>query len=137
MNLLLLFGASCLLCVGLASCDYYDHRLRVVNRSAAPIFVEVFESPVPDFSEMNGTAYYQEHFIRPDSSAAQMWNEPGGWPVYVRRSRNRQLNLGVFQAADLQRTPAIDSLIRRRQYTLRSFSESALDSMGWTVVYPW
>ncbi len=112
-------------------------RLRVVNRSAAPIFVEVFESPVPDYQSVNGTAYYQQNFIRPDSSATQMMVGSNGWPFYVRRSRNQRLNLCVFQAADLQRTPAIDSLIRRRQYTLWSFSEVALDSMDWTVVYPW
>ena len=119
----------------LTGCHYYDYRLKIVNHSAAPIFVEVFKSPVPGYSGVNGTEYYREHLIAPDSTYDFMMPGKQGWPSFVRNSSNRRLNLCVFQARDLDRTNSIDSLIRHQKYTLVTLSESALDSMHWRVIY--
>lgn len=42
-----------LLGTALTGCDYYDHRLKIVNRSAAPIFVAACESPAPTYPSVN------------------------------------------------------------------------------------
>jgi hypothetical protein len=120
---------------GLTGCDYFDPRLKIVNHSAAPIFVEAYPSLAPAYPSVNHTAYYREQIIPPDSTYVFMIPGKNAWLNMVRTNRNRRLNLCVFQVRDLDRTHSIDSLIRHQEYTRLSFSEPALDSMHWQVVY--
>jgi hypothetical protein len=115
------------------SCDYYDHRLEIVNKGGSEIVVETYLDEMPDFPSVNKTEFYLSHGVAPDDSVTLTKVGKNGWPFLIQRSKNKKLNLVIYSIDSLRKYQSIDTLIKKRIYKRSEFSEDELEKMGWSV----
>jgi hypothetical protein len=97
----------------LTSCDRFDARLKIHNKSGKTIFV--ITSETKNLSIYNGVEYYKLRNIPPDSSDTKLlmnitWND------YINHSFNKKLNLYVFDLDTLLKYENIDSTLKHPIY---------------------
>lgn len=124
---------SILLMFFVCSCDYYDHRLEIVNKGESEIVVETYLDEIPDFPSVNKTEFYLSHGVAPDDSVTLTKVGKNGWPFLIQRSKNKKLNLVIYSIDSLRKYQSIDTLIKKRIYKRSEFSEDELEKMGWSV----
>lgn len=123
-----------LLVLFLNGCDYYDRRLEIVNRSKNEIAVENYLDTVPNFPSLGKTEFYLEHRILLGGSAKLTAIGKNGWPFSIIKSKNKKLNLVVYNVDSLRKYQSIDTLIKKQIYTRYEFSEDEMKDKKWKVV---
>jgi len=118
----------------LNGCDYYDHRLEIINKSENEIVVENYLDTVPNFPSLGKTEFYLDHRIIQGDSAKLTAIGKKGWPFNIIKSKNKKLNLVVYNIDSLRKYQSIDTLIRRQIYTRYEFSEDEMKDKDWKVV---
>lgn len=124
-----LFFVACFL----NSCDYYDHRLKIVNKSKNILFFETYESLNPTYPSLNRSDYYKRNLLYIDSSATVIMPGKNGWEEFIKSSENKKLNLAIFKAKDLKKYLSIDTIIKKRLYNMKSISLDTLNASNWNV----
>ena len=117
----------------LISCDYYDNRLKIINKSRDILIAEVFPDTIPTFPSPNRTEFYLRVTIQPDSTYIPTMPEANGWEREIFRSKNNRLNLFVFGLDSLQKYESIDTLISRKIYRRVSRSKEELTKDKWII----
>ncbi|SFQ83397.1 hypothetical protein [Hymenobacter arizonensis] len=117
----------------LLGCDYYDGRLKIVNKTPQVLAAEVCPDTLPRSSCFNHPAFYQQARIRPDSTYSPLMPEANGWEKAIFRSQNNQLNLFVFRLDSLDKYQSIDTLIARKMYRRLSRSKQQLINDNWRI----
>lgn len=130
LNVLLI----CLLSMAISSCEYFDFRLKIVDKSRRKIVIEVYNDTLSDYPNKNQSEYYLMHAIAPDSSAEMMQWGKTGWPDYLKTSKNGKLNLVIFDFEDLVKSKSIDSAIAHKKYRSITVSRTELFINNWHVV---
>jgi len=118
----------------LSACDYYDHRLEIVNQTKGEITVETYSDTIPEFPGINKTKFYLDETVIPNDTLKLTEIGKNGWPFAISRSRNKKLNLVVYNIDSLRKYESIDTLIRKRIYKRYEFSEKELQEKNWKVV---
>jgi len=70
----------------------------------------------------------------PSDTANMVAMSKKGWPFFIARSKNKKLNLIVFDIDSLKKYDSIDTLIKRNKYRRFEFSEEQLNSKNWEIV---
>jgi len=117
-----------------SGCDYYDYRLKVVNKTDNVIAIETYLDTLPDFPSLNHTEYYFRNRLEPKDSIELVKSGKNGWLFFIEDSRNKKLNLVVYNIDSLRKCASIDTLIRKRRYGCYEFSEKELQEKNWRVV---
>ena len=119
----------------ITSCDPYDNRLEIVNRMEEAIAVHTYSDTIPTAAETNGTGYYLDNVIVPGETRNLIQiGSRNGWPFAIARSKNKKLNLVVFNIDSLRQHQNIDSLISKGIYRSYQFTEADLNNVNWKVV---
>jgi len=121
----------------LGSCDYYNYKLSVINKSGKEI--SVLESNDIEAPSANYVAYYLADWvaIKPDSS--RTITKPGkedAWHNYIQEGHDKKLYLYIFETNTLKeyKNNSIQELVRIKKYFKSyAYSESDLDKINWTV----
>jgi hypothetical protein len=117
-----------------SSCDYYDNRLRIKNNSNADIAVETYLDSIPTIEESNSSAYYLREIVKKQgTSSLTMPGSTQAWIFFIERSKNKKLNICVFNKDTIIKYGVIDSLINKNLYKKYIISKSYLDSTQWVV----
>lgn len=117
------------------SCDYYDSRLKIINKDNSAICVETFLDTLPDYPSANQPEAYLSHIILPnDTSEQTIPGSSGEWIREVNRSKNKKLNVFIYQADSVRRYHNMDSLNQKRRFKRLSFTLDELNADNWTVV---
>ncbi|MBK7854927.1 MAG: hypothetical protein IPJ79_08515 [Bacteroidetes bacterium] len=116
------------------SCDYYDNRLSIINNSNADIAVETYLDSIPTIEESNSSAYYLREIVKKQgTSSLTMPGSTQAWIFFIERSKNKKLNICVFNKDTIIKYGEIDSLINKNLYKKYIISKSYLDSTQWIV----
>ena len=118
--------------VFIISCEYFDSRLRIINMTKNPIVVETFSDSI-NMKVNNHTEYYLSNIIVEGGIINLTESGINGWPFFVRRSKNKRLNICIFNADTLKKYQSINLLINSKMYKKYSFTEEELLKMGWVV----
>ena len=124
----------CVLSTTLFSCEYFDYRLTLINKTHRKIATEVYNDTVPDHPSVNQREFYLRQAFAPDSSATMMQWGKTGWPDYLNTSKNGKLNLVVFDFEDVEKSKSIDSLIAHKKYRRITVSRAELFINNWHVI---
>ncbi|GAB3303410.1 hypothetical protein GCM10027348_31300 [Hymenobacter tenuis] len=117
------------------SCDYYDSRLVLVNKTKTAICVEMAHDTIPDYPSLNRSEVCLSRSITPGTEAEQ--TIPGSmdeWVREVNRSKNKQLNLFIYATDSVRRYHSMDSLNQTHRYTTISLSLKELEAIDWRVI---
>lgn len=115
------------------SCDYYDNRLEVCNKSN--------ENIIPFFSNdtliitQNKIEFYIRQIIKPDSTLRRIKPGKNAWSYFIKNSSNKKLNIFIVNADTLLSYNSIDSIKEHRLYKRYEYSEKELEELNWTIVY--
>ena len=120
--------------MALSSCEYFDFRLTITNKTRRKIATEVYNDTVPDYPSVNHSEFYLRQAFAPDSSVEMMQWGKTGWPDYLKTSKNGKLNLVIFDFEDLVKSKSIDSIIAHKKYRMITVSRSELFINNWHVV---
>lgn len=118
----------------LCSCEYYDNRLQIVNQTGQEIAVETYSDTIPEFPSRNKTpVYWNARILRNDTMKLTEYGK-NGWVFALSKSRNRKLNLIVYNIDSLLKYESIDTLIKKRIYKRYEQSEDELNKNNWIIV---
>jgi hypothetical protein len=116
----------------LGGCLRYDIRLRVINKTSAPIALQIFHDSLPTYPSLNKREYYLRAALSPgDSTGVQ---QMGDWVGYINTTPNKKLNLCVFYYRDVLNCPNIDSLIAHKRYAMKKVALPELQRKKWRVL---
>jgi hypothetical protein len=113
----------------LTSCDRFDARLKIHNKSGKTIFVITSETENP--SRYNGVEYYKLRNIPPDSSDTKLLINIT-WEDYINNSFNKKLNLYVFDLDTLLKYENIDSTLKHPIYKFE-IPLKELEEKDWNI----
>ena len=128
-----IFLASVLTFV-LSSCEYFDYRLLLVNKTRSKIATQVYNDSLPDYPSLNKREFYLRQAFAPGDSARMMQWGKQGWPYYFSRSSNGKLNLVIYDFADLEKYSSIDSMIAHKKYRKLTLDRATVEKNKWRVV---
>lgn len=114
-------------------CDYYDHRLVVINKSEHPISAEDFRNLYPRAEDFNSADYYIETEILPNAKGNLMKSGRNAWQASVESNSNKKLNLFVFNTDTLRKYNDMDYVLDNKLYSVYSFTLEELENMNWEV----
>jgi hypothetical protein len=117
-----------------SGCDYYDYRLKVINKTNNVIAIETYLDTLPDFPNLNHAEYYFRNRLEPKDSIELVKSGKNGWLFFIEESRNKKLNLIVYNIDSLRKYESIDTLIKKRIYRCYEFSEKELQEKNWKIV---
>jgi hypothetical protein len=115
------------------SCDYYDARLMIHNDTKRTLAIQVYEDTVPDFPSMNMTEFYLNHTVVSGATYNNVLPEKSGWEKIIYRSKNKKLNLFIYEVDSLHKYKSIDTLIKYRIYKYYTYSKEELIKDNWAV----
>jgi hypothetical protein len=101
----------------LSSCEYWDNRLKITNKSN----FEIATQPID--SSYNNIAYYLEHTIKPNATFSETQDGENGWLNYVANSPDHKLHIYVFSVDTLKKYPVnvnLRWLIATKKYYYRT-----------------
>ena len=117
------------------SCDYHDSRLKIINKNNSAICVETFLDTLPDYPSLNKPEYYLSNIILPNDTAEQtIPGSPDEWTREVDRSKNKKLNLFIYQADSVRTYYNMDSLNQKKRFKRVFFTLDELRAANWNVV---
>lgn len=122
-----------LITVFIFSCDYFDHRLKIINLTNKDIMIETFSDSIAKISESNQTEYYLANIIKASKATNLTESGTNGWPFHIRRSKNQMLNLCVFSVDSLKKYQTINFLIKYKIYKKYSLTEKELMERDWVI----
>ena len=135
MNKKLLLYLLSLKGVFISSCDYFDHRIEIINLSNYNIVLETYSDSVVDTNENNLTEYYYANIIEVGQKTNLTQSGTNGWPFYIRRSKNQMLNICVFNFDSLKKYQTINFLVKHKIYKQYSFSEREMVKRNWVIEF--
>ncbi|WP_155832814.1 hypothetical protein [Hymenobacter swuensis] len=118
----------------LVSCEYWDSRLTIINKTGRKIATETYTDTVPEYPSVNQREFYMRQAFAPYSSTTMMKEGKEGWPNYLKSSKNSKLNLVIFDFEDVDKCKSIDSLITHKKYRIITVNEADLIKNNWQVV---
>jgi hypothetical protein len=125
-------GAVC----SLFGCDYNDGRLQVKNSGYIDIAVEFSKDTVPIGNNL--VEYFISQAIAPGKT--ERFLMPGNniaWSNYIQISKNKKLNVFVYDLDTLKKYQNMDSIRHKKLYIKRiKISEEELNQKNWIVTYP-
>jgi hypothetical protein len=129
LKIILFLAKTFFVVLFLTSCDRFDARLKIHNKSGKTIFVITSETENP--SKYNGVEYYKLRNIPPDSSDTKLlinitWND------YIKHSFNKKLNLYVFDLDTLLKYKNIDSTLKHPIYKFE-IPLKELEEKDWNI----
>jgi len=117
----------------LCSCEYYDDRLQIVNRTGEEIAIETYSDTIPEFPSVGKTEFYWSTRILPDDTMKLTKHGKNGWEFAISKNRNKKLNLVVYRIDSLLRYKSIDTL-KKRIYKRYELSKNELNDNNWRVI---
>lgn len=126
---------SVLLIFLLMSCAYDpgDKRLKTINKMDHEIVVYWDSDTIPKYPSINETEVYLRYKIKRGDTLSQP-EDDSNWPMYVRNSLNKKLNLFVYNVDTLMAYNSIDTLNAKKMYRRLEYSEQELDKLNWIVI---
>jgi len=125
---------TAIILVLLTSCDYYDRRYKINNKTSKAICFIVTTDTVLNKLSINKKEYYLKHKVLPDSTKYYYLNgSVKEWDLRINKSKNKTLNTYVFDYEEVKRSNW-DSLRFKKQYVRYQFTKKELDSMEWKVI---
>ncbi|RSK40125.1 hypothetical protein [Hymenobacter perfusus] len=124
----------CALSSILVSCEYWDSRLTIINKTGRKIATETYTDTVPEYPSVNQREFYLRQAFAPDSSTTMLKEGKEGWPNYLESSKNSKLNLVIFDFEDVEQCKSIDSLITHKKYRIITMDKTELIKNNWQVV---
>lgn len=118
----------------LSSCDFYDGRLTIINKTNSEISALTFYDSIPDYNQINRTAYYLEDKIKEGAEGKVIISGKNSWPHFFEKSRNNKLNIFIISQDSLRKVGNIQKLLEDRNYKLYMFSKEEIESINWQVV---
>jgi len=117
------------------SCAYDpgDKRLETINKTDHEIVVYWDSDTIPEYPSVNETEVYLRCKISRGDTLSQP-EDDANWPMYVRNSLNKKLNLFVYNVDTLMAYNSIDTLNARKMYKRLEYAEQELDQLNWRVV---
>jgi hypothetical protein len=131
---LLALSALCFCVAVMSSCVPLDNRLLLVNKTRRSVAVETYTDTIPSYPSINHREFYLENCLLPGDSVRQLRWTREGWVRFVESSRNKSLNLVVYDCERLEKSVSIDSLIKHRIYRLLVVDRATLSKNKWKVV---
>jgi hypothetical protein len=122
-----------------SSCDYYNHKLKLHNKSKEIITVEYADRELPD--EMNYVEFYIADYnvIMPDSTKDIVTGgKEDAWHFYIDHSPRKKLFVYVFSVKQISqyRGNVMVDIIRAGKYLKRfEYTEQELISRNWVIDY--
>jgi hypothetical protein len=126
-------SAITLFLVALSGCDYYDSRLEIENKTGSAIAVEIYEDTVANVEESNRADFYLQNQIAPNGAKRLTKNGKNGWPFVIVRSKNKRLNVGVYNVDSLKKYRDMEHLINNKMYKWYEFTEAQLQAQNWKI----
>ncbi|TFF34027.1 hypothetical protein E2R66_23320 [Mucilaginibacter psychrotolerans] len=123
----------------ISSCDYYNHKLKLHNKSKEIVTVGHTDRELPD--EMNNVEYYIADYsaIMPDSTYdIVIAGKDNAWHWYIDHSPRKKLFVYVFSVKEISqyRGDVMGDIIRAGKYLKRfEYTEQELIDHNWTITY--
>ncbi|MBF9238599.1 hypothetical protein I2I05_14425 [Hymenobacter sp. BT683] len=117
----------------LTGCDYYDSRLSIINESRSAICVETYKDTIPEDSNTNQPAFYLSHEISPGDTSRQTIPGKEAWVVEIATSKNRRLNMFVYQSDTVRKYRNMAILKKKRLFQRISLTQEQLERNNWLV----
>lgn len=111
-----------------------DNRLKIINHTDYPFTIGYYTDTVPEYPSVNHTQVYIRDSINVSDTIEVVEHSRKPWPWFLERSKNKKLNLFIYNINDLKKYGSIDTLIKRRIYKRLQYNESELDSLKWVIV---
>ncbi|MBW4891951.1 hypothetical protein KXQ82_19660 [Mucilaginibacter sp. HMF5004] len=117
----------------LSSCEYWNDRLKITNKSN----FEIATQPID--SSYNNIAYYLENTIKPNATFSEIQSGNDGWLNYIANSPDHKLHIYVFNVDTLKKYPINVNLRKlitaKKYYTIMLFTEQELEKTNWQVIF--
>jgi len=110
-----------------------DDRLNVVNRTDYRLVCEYNIDSIPKSPSVINTDGFYDHPVNIDDSIKLVEYSLKPWPRFFERSKNKKLNLFIYNIDSLRAYKDIDTLIKRKIYKRLEYSEQDLNRLNWTV----
>jgi len=140
MKYLPLLVSSSLLLI-LASCEYMDPHVTVINQSKHAIGIEHASDTIPYRNSLNTAAYYlspnsrfRQSAFPSDTVRLTVWGKQG-WLDTVKHSRNKKLNLFVFSLDSVRKYQNMDTIKSKHLYQRISLTEHQLKAQNWVIKF--
>jgi len=111
-----------------------DHRLKVVNSTKHELSIDYGVDTVPEYPSINDTEIYLKHSILMGDTLGVLEYSRNPWPEFFEISKNKKLNLFIYNVDSLLAYKSIDTLIKRKIYKRLSYSLAEINSLNWIVV---
>lgn len=111
-----------------------DYRLKVVNATKHELAIDYNIDTLPVYPTVNHTEVYLRQSILVGDTREVLEYSGKPWPDFFEISRNKKLNLFIYNVDSLLPYKSIDTLIKRRIYKRLSYSLAEIDSLNWIVV---
>lgn len=123
-----------LLTLNLLSCDYYDGRLEIINKTDETIVFEYDNDTVLEVPSVNKKEYFLSNKIEPgDTNRVVLMGSTQAWPWFVAEKPDSTLRIYVFNH-DLVVNSDWDSLRANKLYKKRlDYNLDDLNSMDWKI----
>jgi hypothetical protein len=117
----------------LTGCDYSDSKLMIKNHSKKTIAIQPFEDTIINSSILNKVPYYETIRIYPKDSTYQFLPGKDAWKWETRNSKNKKLNIFVFDLDTLRKYNDMEFIRLNKMYKRYEFTEKELNNSNWII----
>ena len=110
-----------------------DYRFKVINHTNHLITIEYNIDTIPEYPAINDTWLYLQDSIKINDTLKVLEYSYKPWPYFFERSKNKKVNLFIYNLELLKKYNHIDTLIKRKLYKRLEYSEKELNELDWTV----
>jgi hypothetical protein len=117
----------------LTRCDYSDSKLMIKNHSKKTIAIQPFEDTIINSSILSKVPYYETIRFYPNDSAYQFLPGKDAWKWETRNSKNKKLNIFVFDLDTLRKYNDMEFIRLNKMYKRYELTEKELNNSNWII----
>jgi hypothetical protein len=118
------------------TCDHFDSRLKIVNRSEYPIVANFSGDTILDIKLNEHISYYLSSRIQPGDTLRRTISGKNTYSQIIKHSTNNKLNIFIVRYDTLYKYRDWVYIYEKGLYERFCFTQSELVSNNWIVNYP-
>lgn len=110
-----------------------DDRLRIVNHTNYELAYSYNTDIIPRYPSVIDAGIYFDHPVKINDTVKVFEYDHKPWHWFFEKSKNKKINLFIYNLDSLKVYRNIDTLIKRKIYRKFEYSEQEINKLNWIV----